>query len=392
VPHLRSATLTTTVLAVLAGLVAASLPAGGTTAATSDLSAVGATVSAAPTSAAPTSAAPTSAVDPADWGNRRLAAQLVISCVDMHHLDRARRQSAAGIGAVTLLGTPPPHLRDRLRTVREAAPGRVRPFVASDEEGGLVQRLRTAIYRLPSAETMGGWRPARVRRTAEAYAVRMRRLGVRMDLAPVADLAIRGGYIDGLHRAFARDPVRVARLARAWRLGMADSGVVTVVKHWPGHGAATGDSHLGPARIPPLDVLEGRDLVPFDRELAAGAPVVMVGHLLSAGLTRNGVPTSLSPRALRYLRGTASPGTVVMTDSLAMGAVTTALGISTAQAAVRALRAGADWAMACDGAPMRAVAAVRAAIDDGRVPRRQAVESARRILDLKAAWRLTTRS
>ena len=331
---------------------------------------------------------PTSAVSPARWGNRRLAAQLVISCVDMRHLDTARRQSAAGIGGVVLLGTPPGDLRSELRDVRNAAPGRVRPFVSSDEEGGLVQRLRTAIYRLPSAETMGTWRPARVRRTAEGYATRMRRLGVRMDLAPVADLAIDGGYIDDLHRAFARDPDRVARLVRAWRLGMADAGVVAVVKHWPGHGAATGDSHLGPARIPPLDVLENRDLVPFDRELAAGAPVVMVGHLLSAGLTRDGVPTSLSPHALRYLRGTASPRTVVMTDSLAMGAVTTSLGISTAQATVRALRAGADWAMPCDASPMRAAAAVRAALDDGRLPRRQAVRSARRILDLKAAWGL----
>ena len=366
------------VVTVVATLLTA-LPAGGSSAATADLTAA---------RRADRSAAATSTVDPAAWGNRRLAAQLVISCVDMSHLDRARRQAARGIGAVTLLGTPPADLRDKLRAVRDAAPGRVRPFVASDEEGGLVQRLRSAIYRLPSAETMGTWRPTRVRRTAEAYATRMRRLGVRMDLAPVADLAVRGGYIDDLHRAFSRDPDRVARLARAWRLGMAGAGVVTVVKHWPGHGAARGDSHLGPVRVPPLDVLEGRDLVPFDRELADGAPVVMVGHLLSAGLTRDGVPTSLSPRALRYLRGTASPGTVVMTDSLAMGAVTRALGISTAQATVRALRAGADWAMPCDVAPMRAATAVKEALDDGRLPREQAVASARRIIGLKAAWGL----
>ncbi len=370
-------------VAALVAALLSPLPAGGSSAATADLTA--ARVPARTVTAS-------SAVDPARWGNRRLAAQLVISCVDMHHLDRARRQAARGIGAVTLLGTPPDNLRSRLRAVRDAAPGRVLPYIASDEEGGLVQRLRSAIYRLPSAETMGTWRPAKVRRTAAAYASRMRRLGVRMDLAPVADLAIRGGYIDQLHRAFARDPDRVARLVRAWRLGMADEGVVTVVKHWPGHGAATGDSHLGPARVPPLDVLEGRELVPFDRELAGGAPVVMVGHLLSRGLTRDGVPTSLSPHALRYLRGTASPSTVVMTDSLAMGAVTSALGISTAQATVRALRAGADWAMACDVAPMRAVAAVRTALDEGRLPRDQAVASARRILDLKAAWGLTPRS
>jgi beta-glucosidase-like glycosyl hydrolase len=71
-----------------------------------------------------------------------------------------------------------------------------------------------------------------------------------------------------------------------------------------------------------------------------------------------------------------------------MAAVTSALGISTAQATVRALRAGADWAMACDARPMRAVAAVRDALDDGRLPRARAVTSAQRILDLKAAWGL----
>ncbi len=232
------------------------------------------------------------AVDPAGWDNRRLAAQLTVSCVDMAHPDRARRHAAAGIGAITLLGDPPRGLRSELARVRDAAPTRVLPFVASDEEGGAVQRLRSAIYRLPSARTMGTWRPARVRRTAHDYAVRMRRIGVRMDLAPVADLAIRGAYIDELGRAFARDPDRVARMVRAWRLGMRDAGVVTVVKHWPGHGAAT-NSHTGPARVPALDVLEGRDLVPFERELADGAPVVMVGHLLSEGLTRRGVPASL---------------------------------------------------------------------------------------------------
>lgn len=377
-----------------AGLLVATSPASEAPAATADLTAARTATSSSGTTAASVTAATTpmattSAVDPARWGDRRLAAQLVISCVDMGHLDRARRQSAAGIGAITLLGSPPGDLRARLRDVRAAAPGAVRPFVASDEEGGLVQRLRSAIYRLPSAETMGTWRPARVRRTAEDYAARMRRLGVRMDLAPVADLAIKGGYIDQLHRAFARDPDRVARLARAWRLGMRDGGVVTVVKHWPGHGAATGDSHLGPARIPPLDVLAGRDLVPFDRELAAGAPVVMVGHLLSAGLTRNGIPTSLSRHALHYLRDSAGPDTVVMTDSLAMAAASTSLGITPAQATVRALRAGADWAMTCDARPMRAVSAVAAALADGSLPRSRALRSAQRILDLKAGWGLS---
>jgi len=330
--------------------------------------------------------------DPAAWGNHRLAAQLTFSCVALDDLDTARRHAAAGIGGITLLGSDPPaDLRHRLAGVQDASQTRVLPFVASDEEGGTVQRLRESIYRLPSARTMGGWPPARVRRTAHDYAVRMRRLGVRMDLGPVADLAVPGYYLHDLGRAFSPYPGKVARRARAWRLGMRAAGVVTVVKHWPGHGR-TRDSHTGPARVPPLRTLQGRDLVPFERELAAGAPVVMVGHLLSRGLTRGGVPTSLSPGALRYLRRSAGPDTVVLTDSLAMAAASSSLGISPARAAVRALRAGADWAMACDAAPLRAVAAIRGALDDGTLARERAVASARRILALKARSGLAPKS
>jgi beta-N-acetylhexosaminidase len=326
--------------------------------------------------------------DPSTWRDHRLAAQLVFSCVDLAHLDAARRQARAGIGGIVLLGSRPPSgLRARLAAGRGASRTAVLPFVASDEEGGPVQRLREVIYPLPSAQTMGGWSPARVRRTAHDYAVRMRRLGVRMDLAPVADLSVPGAYIASLGRAFSGDPDRVTERARAWRLGMRDAGVVTVLKHWPGHGSAT-NSHTGPARIAPLADLERADLLPFDRELADGAPVVMVGHLLSAGLTRDGVPASESPHALRYLRRAAGPDTVVLTDSLSMAAASSSLGISPVRATVRALRAGADWAMACDGSPLRAVAAVRDALATGALPRAQAAASARRILALKARWGL----
>jgi beta-glucosidase-like glycosyl hydrolase len=117
----------------------------------------------------------------------------------------------------------------------------------------------------------------------------------------------------------------------------------------------------------------------------------MVGHLLSAGLTRDGVPTSESPHALHHLRRSAGPAAVILTDSLSMAAASSSLGISPVRATVRALRAGADWAMACDGSPLRAVAAVRDALASGALPREQAAASARRILALKARWGLAPR-
>jgi beta-N-acetylhexosaminidase len=368
-------------------------------------------LSSAPLSPAPMSSAPVSVVsmsltptsfsrvgsasyavhDPSTWSDRALAAQLTVSCVDVHDVRAARRQALAGIGGITLLGSSPdPQLATRLGAARRAAPHDVAPFVMSDEEGGLVQRLRSAIYPLPSARTMGDWRVSRVRRTAQMYAARMRGLGVRMDLAPVSDLAVRGAFIASQDRAFSRDPDRVAALARAWRLGMNSSGVATVLKHWPGHGSAR-DSHDGPATVAPLATLQRRDMVPFDTELSRGARVVMVGHLMSKGLTEPGVPASESPRALAYLRAKAGPDVVIVTDALNMAAASTSLGRTPAGAAVRALRAGADWALVCGRHPIRAIGTVRDAIASGKLPRAQAVASARRIVALKSSYGLAPR-
>ena len=329
--------------------------------------------------------------DPATWSNRALGAQLTVSCIDVHDVRAAERQAAAGIGGITLLGsTPDRQLAARLGAARRAAPHHVAPFVMSDEEGGLVQRLRTAIYPLPSARTMGGWPVSRVRRTAKMYAARMRALGVRMDLAPVADLAVPGAYIASQHRAFSPHPDQVAAMARAWRLGMNESGVATVLKHWPGHGSAR-DTHNGPASVPPLSTLERRDMRPFDTELSHGARVVMVGHLMSKGLTEPGLPASESPQALHYLRAKAGPNVVIITDALNMAAASSSLGLSPTGAALRALRAGADWALICGGHPLRAIAIIGDAIASGRLPRAQAVASARRILALKSSYGLAPR-
>jgi beta-N-acetylhexosaminidase len=329
--------------------------------------------------------------DPATWSDRALAAQLTVSCIDDHDVRIARRQALAGIGGITLLGSRPDrHLAARLASARRAAPHDLAPFVMSDEEGGQVQRLKSAIYPLPSAKTMGGWSTPHVRRTAERYGKRMRQLGVRMDLAPVADLAVRGAYINAAHRAFSSKPVKVAAMARAWRLGMSDAGVATVLKHWPGHGSAT-NSHSGPARVPPLATLERRDMRPFNIELSRGARVVMVGHLMSKGLTEPGVPASESPRAMRYLRAKAGPDVVVITDALNMAAASSSLGLSPAQAAVRALRAGADWALVCGNHPLRAISAIHHAIASGKLSRAQAIASARRIVALKSSYGLAPR-
>ena len=335
--------------------------------------------------ATPAQAAGYAPGDPTTWSNSQLAGQLTHSCIDATNITAMRAHSAAGIGGITLLGNnASTSLGSQLAGVASVAPAGVRPFIAGDEEGGRVQRLARVIYPLPSAKEMGTWPDAQIEDTAFRYGQLMVALGVLMDLGPVADLAVAGSYIDTLGRAFSADPNRVTAATSAWARGMTRAGVTPVIKHWPGHGSAT-DSHTNAApTVPSLPTLEARDMVPFNAAFAAGAPVVMVGHLQSAGLTEPGLPATLSPNALRYLRARTGPNTVIVTDSLSMAGSSSGLGLTPEQAAVRALQAGADWALTCVANPLPTVNAIRTALDTGALSREAALASARRILALKA--------
>lgn len=316
-------------------------------------------------------------VDPSNWGARRLAATLVLAGVDMPGMSGAERLARRGLGGIVLFGSPGPGLRRDLQRIRAAAPGR-RFLVASDEEGGSVQRLGALLGRLPSAATIGATRtPRQARLLSQSYGRGMRRLGVNVSLAPVADLAVRGSFIAGDRRAFSTRPRAVSRYVVAWQRGLAAADVMATVKHWPGHGGAA-DTHVGSGRTDSWGALRRRELVPFRASFSAGVPAVMVGHLVVPGLTR-GLPASLSRRAMVRLRAQAGPDALIMTDSLSMGAVTSALGQSATRAAVRSLVAGADVALV-QSAPLRVVAVVRRAISSGRLPRAQAVAAARRVV------------
>jgi beta-N-acetylhexosaminidase len=286
-----------------------------------------------------------------------------------------------GVGGLMIAGEVPADLGARLARLRSAAA--VPPLVASNEEGGSVQRLRSLIHPLPSAAAMGqALTPERIRHDATDYGKQMKALHVDADLAPDADLTVPGSYIAADNRAFSADPNAAGRDAAAFATGLLRAGVLPVVKHWPGHGHAS-DSHTGAARVPPLSVLERQDLRAFDAVFAAGAPAVMVGHLNVPGLTEAGLPTTLSPAAYRYLRAHVGPDTLVLTDSMSMGAATAAVGLDTAAACVRALQAGADMVVFNTGDPLPVIAAVAVAIDTGTYPRGNAVAAANRVLAAK---------
>jgi beta-N-acetylhexosaminidase len=373
----------------MTGLALAALAALGAIGCASQGAAEAAGGSAAATTAVASSPGPTTSPSPpapselAGWSNRRLAAQLVFCSVPATNPLVGRKFARMGVGGIVILGGGARGgIGGDLAAVLRDARGGVKPFIASDEEGGQVQRLRGVIYPLPSARVQGGWSVARTRATAGDYGARLRKLHVSVAFGPVADLDIKGRYMSSLDRCFSSKPDVVASHVVAWVAGLRASRVLATVKHWPGHGWAA-DTHSGAARVPSLSVLRRYDMVPFERAFAAGVPLVMVGHLRSRGLTGDDTPASLSRSAMTYLRARVGDDTVIVTDSLSMAATTKALGIKTPAAAVRALKAGADLALFASGSPEAVIDAVTAAIRSGRLPRERAEASVLRVLELK---------
>jgi beta-N-acetylhexosaminidase len=220
--------------------------------------------------------------------------------------------------------------------------------VSVDEEGGRVSRLASLIGSQPSAREL-----ARTRSADEVYGIALQRgramhdRGITVDFAPVVDVTDAPDDTVIGDRSFGADPAVVTEYAGAYARGLRDAGVLPVLKHFPGHGHASGDSHTGGVTTPPLDALRDNDLVPY-RTLTEQAPVaVMVGHMQVPGLTGSD-PASLSPAAYQLLRsgGYGGPGFngLVYTDDLSsMGAINQRYGVP--DAVLRALQAGADNAL-----------------------------------------------
>lgn len=325
---------------------------------------------------------PAEPLDPRSWSNRQLAAELVMTGAKMGDSAAIEHAAEIGVGGVVLFGPSSVNLARTLTEAKASAPSGNAPLIASDEEGGQVQRLASLIYPLPSAEAMGRWSPVRITETARSYALKMRALGVTVAVGPVADVAAPGYFIAMSKRSFSENPQKVGIAVNAWNDGLKAASVLGVVKHWPGHGQAS-DTHKSGSSVPPWSVLQGRDLIPFKAAFAHHVDAVMVGHLRVPGLTEGSLPASESPAAIRALRAQAGTTVLILTDDLSMAAPSTTVGITPVQAAVRSLSAGVDIAMVCWSPVDAVVSEVAHAIEDGTFPRAQAVASARRVLHAK---------
>jgi beta-N-acetylhexosaminidase len=215
---------------------------------------------------------------------------------------------------------------------------------------------------------------AAVTAATAAAALEVRDLGFTWIFAPDADVTIGDADVTIGSRSASDDPAVAAQAVAAAVRGYNDAGVVSTLKHFPGHGSATADSHETlPLIGASLEDLRQRDLVPFEAGIAAGAPAVMVGHLDVTAIAP-GLPSSMAPQTYRLLRDELGFDGVTITDSLGMGGVT---GVDSPS--VAALMAGADLLLRPADTRL-AHQEVTAAIASGAVPRQRAIEAAARVV------------
>ncbi|WP_067673613.1 glycoside hydrolase family 3 N-terminal domain-containing protein [Nocardia miyunensis] len=268
------------------------------------------------------------------------------------------------------------------------AAAKVPLMVTIDEEGGRVSRLKNLIGAAPAARTAAQTMTADEFYTQSlARGKAMKDLGITADLAPDADVSDQAADSVIGDRSFSDDPNVVTSFAGSFIRAMHDVGLGAVMKHFPGHGHGSGDSHTGAVHTPPLAELQNNDLVPFRNLIGSGA-AVMVGHLDVPGLTTPNVPASISPQAMSLLRqGTgydAKPfdGPIFTDDLGGMAAISNRMNIEDAVAA--ALEAGADNALwTTSTAVPQVLDKLEQEVNSGRLPMAQVDASVLRMVEFK---------
>jgi beta-N-acetylhexosaminidase len=256
-------------------------------------------------------------------------------------------------------------------------------LISTDEEQGIVSRV-PFITRFPSNRALASTRDPEedVRTAARVTAEELRALGINQDNAPVADVNINPrNPVIGV-RSFGTDPKRVARLVGVAVDAYRAAGVATVAKHFPGHGDTATDSHTG---LPVIDHTKARwqqvDAPPFEAAIQHGTDAIMAGHIVMPHLDPSRRPGTMSSAVLTgLLRRELGFEGVIITDSMQMEGAR--LTYSPVQAAVRAIKAGADQLLMPVSLSKTYVAVLKA-VRSGAIPEARLDQAVTRILRMK---------
>jgi beta-N-acetylhexosaminidase len=264
-------------------------------------------------------------------------------------------------------------------------------FVAVDAEGGYVNRLKTkyGFYKTESAEKLGQGSLENTEQAGEILGQELNAMGFNLDFAPVVDVNVNPNnpVIGYLERSFSSDPSKTADYAQSFINGLHKYGIVAALKHFPGHGSSTSDSHLGLTDV--TKNWSATELIPYLKLVGNGySDMIMTAHIMNTLIDPN-YPATLSPLYINLLlkKGLQFKGLVV-SDDMQMGAIADNYGFN--DAIVRAVNSGCDILILSNNikeydeqAPQKAVDAIFNAVKNKQISEQQINDTYNKIQQFK---------
>jgi len=270
-------------------------------------------------------------------------------------------------------------------------------FVSVDSEGGYVNRLKEkyGFTNIMSAEKIGLTNNADTAKTeGQKIGKELKDLGFNLDFAPVVDVNVNptNPVIGYLERSFSDDPAKVFIYANKFIEGLHQEKIIPAIKHFPGHGSSTSDSHLGMVDV--TNTYSAKELIPYSYLIQNGYnDVIMTAHIVNQNIDKE-YPATLSKTFIQgLLRNTLKFKGVVISDDMQMGAITDQYGKESA--AIKAINAGCDMLIISNNikvydeeVPAKTIDAIYQAVKSGEIDEKRIYESYNRIQALKKTYNI----
>ncbi|MET1013871.1 MAG: beta-N-acetylhexosaminidase [Paenisporosarcina sp.] len=267
-------------------------------------------------------------------------------------------------------------------------------FLGIDQEGGRISRLPNEITNLPTNEEIGKINtPSYSYELGKLLGRELNAFGFNMDFAPVLDINSNPDNPIIGNRSYGNEADIVSELGIQTMKGLQSQHVISVIKHFPGHGDTAVDSHLKlPIVDKSLNELKQLELIPFKQAITNGADIVMIAHILIPKLDPK-FPSSMSkPIITNLLREQLGFNGVVITDDMTMKAITDNFDI--ASSSVQSIKAGSDLILVAHDYSkiISVINSIENAVKTGELSEGRINESVERILKLKMKYKLTNKA
>lgn len=265
------------------------------------------------------------------------------------------------------------------------------PLVCIDEEGGRVSRLANNpnfhVKKYESMASIGATGdPQNAYECGNTIGSYLKYYGFDIDFAPVADVNTNTDNVIIGPRAFSDDPAVAAPMVTNYLQGLKDAGITGCIKHFPGHGDTTSDTHTGYVQsLKTWEEMKRCEMVTFRAGIQWGCQLIMTAHIAVPNVTGSTIPSTMSSVILQdKLRGELGYQNIIITDGMEMGAITQHY--TSAEAAVGSIQAGVDIVLGPRNF-VEAFDAVLNAVNNGTISEERINQSVRRILALKLGMR-----